>query len=327
MTTPPDDLTGIMAALTDGNPSILAIDGVIGTDIGLDAQGNPIIRIHVPDPDTPPDGLPDPVSGFPTMLVAGQQPTLLAALDINTYTPLRGGSMCSREQDPATLNIRSGTLGGLFYDKSTGQVVGLSNAHVLAGDDPSGSFTAGDPVYQPRQDVNSGPIGKLLRWEMPDTAPLFPGLGGKTFPYGLMGPWDAAVCSIDGRATTADVGQILDIGQVTALGSATLGDAVRKRGIATWLTHGVVKGIGGTFPFGNSSSAGGWWMTGQLTIEPVSPDVDFCGPGDSGSVVVNDNNEVVALLHGQGATEGYATDIIPLALQLNIDLAPPAPAP
>jgi hypothetical protein len=100
VTTPPDDLTGIMAALTDGNPSILAIDGVIGTDIGLDAQGNPIIRIHVPDPDTPPDGLPDPVSGFPTMLVAGQQPTLLAALDINTYPPSAAGACAAGSRIP-----------------------------------------------------------------------------------------------------------------------------------------------------------------------------------------------------------------------------------
>lgn len=78
-----------------------------------------------------------------------------------------------------------------------------------------------------------------------------------------------------------------------------LGEHVRKVGATTGLTGGTVVGLEVSLPPDGELPA----LSGQIVIRPLQDEgsekdgkVDFCRTGDSGAVVVNDNNEVAALL-------------------------------
>ncbi|MEV6864098.1 hypothetical protein AB0M44_24215 [Streptosporangium subroseum] len=66
-------------------------------------------------------------------------------------------------------------------------------------------------------------------------------------------------------------------------------------------------------------------MLGQIAIDVIpdpdlNPDGIWSNSGDSGSVVVNEANEIIGLHHAGDATTGYASDFGPLAIALDIDL-------
>ena len=65
-----------------------------------------------------------------------------------------------------------------------------------------------------------------------------------------------------------------------------------------------------------------WWMLGQMLIEvdeENTPDGIWSAPGDSGAVVVNLANDVVAMhWGGDGAGTGYATDIFAITTALTL---------
>lgn len=301
-------------ALNAAAPNLLQIPGVNGVDIGLADGGGFTIRILVNDPNDPPADLPAAVGDFSYVLVAGQ-PTLeqAAVPDTAKHDPVIGGVQIA----PASIVggvVHAGTLGCVFRN-SGNQPVGVSNAHVLCG-------AVGDVVQQPAPSTDPPPsserLGTVLKCLVPDTPSFIPG--------GLVsGTWDASLCVIDeGRAST--IGEIADIGTATAISSPRLGDRVRKRGHRTGVSHGVVEGIFGAYVASDHNGTPLWWMLGQVSIA-MTPDLGlnplgvWSMGGDSGSVVVNDNTEIVALhWGGDGNGRGYASDFSTLAIALGVSL-------
>lgn len=316
----PQEMADALAGL---GPEVLPLDGVNGIDVGLGRFGEFVIRLLVSDPDDPPEGLPDGFAGFPVVLVAGTPRIETGLPDAAKYAPVTGGIQLGRRQIVGGI-AGTGTLGCVFRDRFTGDPVGISNAHVLLGDIPAAGFAVGDVIQQPAPATDPPPLserlGTLLRWRFPDTPALFPSPGGG----GVSGFWDAAVCSIDeGRG--ASIGEVTEIGTVTGIGTARLGETVRKRGHRTGLTFGTVSGIFGSYAVYDSNGSFLWWMLGQIAIDVLAdPNLNPGGlwsdSGDSGSVVVNEANEIIGLHHAGDATSGYATDFGPLAIALDIGL-------
>jgi hypothetical protein len=313
----PDDVPPEMAAAVNAaSTSLLRLEGVNGIDIGLDEAGNFTIRVLVSDPDNPPLDLPESVGGFPFILVKGQ-PTLEQAsipdertLGVPGQPPIIGGIQIAPD---LVGDVTAGTLGCVFRN-SDGQPVAVGNAHVMCGSDTN-------IIKQAAGRMRLGTVQKCFA---PDT-PSFP-------PGPVSGFFDAAICSIDdGRPST--VGEIAEIGTATAISSPRIGDIVRKRGFKTGLSHGVVEGILGAYKVRDDQGNLKWFMLGQVSIV-IIPDLGqnplgvWSRGGDSGSVVVNNSNEIVALHWGgdrmpgdpADGHRGYATDFATVAIALEISL-------
>ncbi|MFF4605153.1 hypothetical protein ACFY12_20770 [Streptomyces sp. NPDC001339] len=307
-------------ALSDNLADPLPVEGVNGVDIGLDESGELAMRILVSDPDDPPGGLPETIGGFPVLLVRGDPVAEQRCVpDEMKHNALVGGIQIGPR---ATMDglAHAGTLGCILRDRASGDPVAISNAHVICG--------MGGVIQQPAPHtdppLSSEELGTVQHCEIPSTPAFFP------TPHmgGVSGFFDAATCSIDSaiiNGRTASVGEIADIGTVTGFGSPHLGDRVRKRGAQTRLSHGVVSGSLGSYQIRDENGKILWWMLGQTAITCL-PDLGLnpCGrwsrDGDSGAVVVNENNEIVALHFAGDGVNGYATDFATVAVALGVGL-------
>ncbi|MEV5936509.1 hypothetical protein AB0L56_28225 [Streptomyces sp. NPDC052079] len=316
---PADDVPIEMAAALNANAfGLLQLEGVNGIDVGVDDTDAYTLRILVNDPGDPPAALPESIGGFPYILVAGRPQLEQAGIpDQKTYgmpgtDPIMGGIQLA----PAAIvdgNVHAGTLGCVFHD-SAGSPVAVSNAHVICG-------AVGNTIQQPAPQTDPAPpierLGSLRQCLAPDTPSLFPG--------GLVsGFFDAALCAVDG-ARTAKVGTIADLGAATAISSPQVGSVVRKRGYSTGVSHGVVEGTLGAYVALDHDGSPLWMMLGQVSIVMIpdlglNPEGVWSRSGDSGSVVVNESNEIVALHWGGDGLRGYASDFAPIAFGFGIGL-------
>jgi hypothetical protein len=216
-------------------------------------------------------------------------------VDRARYDPLVGG-----------IEIMSsggvGTLGTVFYDKKWDRVLGITNDHVVRKHDR----TLAKNVYQPSVRSSEKPthlIGTVLSTD--ESA-------------------DAAIISITkanryeiNRAYTFD---IADIGTWRGTANVTIGTPVKKRGRTSRLTFGNVKYIRASYGS----------MTNQIGISPdTSRNQDFSLPGDSGSVILDDQNRIVALLWGAtdvgpdiGTAWGTAAEEVEKALYIAFGIDP-----
>lgn len=178
-------------------------------------------------------------------------------------------------------DVTAGTLGLWVKDRETGEVMLLSNNHVIAN---SNSADVGDPIIQPgRHDGGLSPsddIATLTRY----TEILFGAQGGNRY--------DGAVA---GDVDPADVDpEILQIGEpagVLPVDSLVVGLAVEKSGRTTGLTRGTINTVGAVIRvgYGNGREA---TFEDQVTITPGT----FSDGGDSGSSILDDNGNVAGLL-------------------------------
>jgi hypothetical protein len=303
----------MIVALNENTATILAIDGINGLDIGADADGNFVFRLLVADPEDPPIEAPESIAGFGVVFVAGD-PMLEAGIpDGARYEPLIGGIQIGRTEIIAGEGV-TGTLGCVLRDLATGASVAISNAHVMCTGNPP-TMQQPAPATDPAPGLET--FGTVLRCEFPNIPPLF-------FPGLPSGFWDAAVCSIDSRTST--IGEVADLGVVTGISSPQLGDVVRKRGYRTGVTHGVVEGIFGSYLAKERDGTPKWTLVGQVCIALI-PDLGlnplgiWSDSGDSGSVVLNSANEIVAQhWGGDGNGRGYASDFSTLAIALGVGL-------
>lgn len=306
------------AALTMNANGLLQLEGVNGIDVGIGAGGDYTLRLLVNDPDAPPFGLPDSIGGFPYVLVAGNPQLEQAGIpDRKRYgfpdtDPIMGGVQLAS----ATItggNVAAGTLGCVFRD-AAGLPVAVTNAHVVCG-------AVGVPIQQPAPQTDPAPsierLGSLRHCLAPDIPSLFPG--------GLVsGFWDAALCSVDGSRTSR-VGWIAEIGAATAISSPRIGSIVRKRGHRTGVSHGVVESTLGAYVARNHDGSARWMMLGQVSIAMIpdlglNPEGVWSRSGDSGSVVVDENNQIVALHWGDDGFRGCASDFATIASAFGIGL-------
>lgn len=193
-----------------------------------------------------------------------------------------------------------GTLGGLAWDKQTGDPMVLSNFHVLAS---RGYARAGLPVIQPgRGDGGTEIIATFDRHAM---------------DQGL----DAAVARLNGRRPLNN--NQLDLHPVMGMGTPQLGMRLCKSGRASGITHGLISGIGGVLKMRYPIS-GERLIRNVAHIVPLYQGTQVSAPGDSGSYWLDASTYQAVGLHFAGADDpeyALALDMTQVASALNIQVA------
>jgi hypothetical protein len=282
------------------------IPGVVGIDIGLREQGTELteqlaIRIFVADAANLPFGLQQAIAGIPVPVVIAQR-NFQPLADLARYDALIGGISIAAGHGPLGVSQRgAGTLGGFARDTLfPGSIVGVSCAHVIAAHD-SEEVRQGDPIVQPEGKVAaSREVGRLYRWSE---------------------PMDIAVFALN-SGVSAQM-RIAEAGPYRGMAKAKINDLVSKRGRTTRLTRGRVSGVG-LKVFGREGYDQGF----EIWTQEANPTI-FCDHGDSGSLIINQNNQVVGLLTMAGLSptwgvgvpgfvSGFAVQIIPAAAAVGI---------
>lgn len=271
---------------------VMAIDGVVGTGVGLDADGRPVIRVFTLEPGV--RGIPDRLDGVPVnlevtgMFVARSDPTTR----FDRPTPI-GVSTGHPE-------ITAGTIGARVTDGV--DVYILSNNHVLANQNDA---LLGDPALQPGAYDGGTVPDDVIGW-LHDYKPIDFDGGENTI--------DAAIALSNvgelGYSTPADDGYGTPSSMTT---EATVGQSVRKYGRTTGLTEGEVSEVSvavdvcyeAAGPRHCKKSAR---FVDQIAITPGS----FSGGGDSGSLIVDQTNHPVGLLFAGSSSRTLANRIDPV---------------
>ena len=208
------------------------------------------------------------------------------------------------------IDITAGTLGGLFRDNLTDNVVILSNNHVLAN---SNGASIGDPILQPGpHDGGTFPadhIANLTRFVEID-------FGG-------------AENRVDGAIATplspdSVIWNTREIGaetpsQARVLTEDDLGIFVHKSGRTTEHTQGFVQTLFATVQVKYDLFQKATFVD-QVIISQSPSEEAFSNGGDSGSLIYDSDNRVVGLLFAgsEGSEEEPATTIAnPINLVMN----------
>jgi len=316
---------------------LLKRSGITGVGVGYKITGGKktdelSIRVYVEDKrDVPERQMISPViDGVKTDVVERKfvlHPLYVPVSDVvpmadtGTYATLQGGislgpcrSLNITAADMACHGVTApgayltgGTLGAIVTDNASGDAMMLSNYHVMALDD---AWTAGDTMAQPSLlDTGSCPadiVGQLQRAV----------LGGHV---------DCAVASITNRPHSCD---IVEIGDVAGTAEAVLEEPVRKRGRTTGLTYGTVDDIDMDVTIDYCNGLGSVTLTDQIGIEVDAAQSSQIGNhGDSGSVVVNADNEIIGLYFAgtPAGTYGAANPIQAVLDALDVSVCVPAP--
>ncbi|MGW3381933.1 hypothetical protein ACWDCO_17310 [Streptomyces albogriseolus] len=280
--------------------------GVIAVDVGLreddvELTDELVIRVFVSNQENIPAIL-QPLLADTPFPIAVVERDFEPLGDSGRYRPVVGGISIAAAHGAAAIQQGIGTLGGLARDiLFPGSQVGVSCAHVIA--ESAEPVMQGDPIYQPEPGApGNQQIGALLRWS--ETT-------------------DIAICSTDVPVDYSIVG----IGAYSGMTEATVSDVIRKRGRSTDLTEGKVSGVGLRF-LGSGTPANGFEVWSRGGVPPL-----FCDHGDSGSLLIDDDNSVIGLLMqgglplrrfvtwGSGLSgyiSGIATQMIPAANSVGI---------
>jgi len=279
---------------------LLAIEGVEGTAIGLDKNGQLAVKVFTAGPAVA--GVPKTLDGVPVQVeVTGK----FYAQPMPDAPP--GQEKIEDEVDPTARFdrpvpigvstghplITAGTIGCRVKD-SAGNVYALSNNHVYADENQA---SIGDNVLQPgRVDGGVNPADAI------GTLDSFVNL---TFD-GSDNIIDAAIA----LTTPAMVDNTTPIGGYgipkSTITTAVLGQAVQKYGRTTGFTRGTVSEV--NFIGNVGYSAGTARFVGQIVI--VGTKGKFSRGGDSGSLIVTDpDKEPVGLLFAGGGRRTIANPI------------------
>jgi Peptidase S7, Flavivirus NS3 serine protease len=292
--------------------------GVTGVDIGFkEVGGNPTdtlaIRVLVEKKltDVPSSELvPQAIKGFPTDVIERKFELHPLTLDVrelilaadNKEYPVVTGGISIGPCRPVANRVWGGTLGAVVKDNVTGKPMILSNFHVLCVDK---SWSDGDPIAQPaRTDGGTCPIAEV----------------GVLKRAVLGGQVDCAAAELSSRQTDWEV---VEIGKINGRNTATVGETVRKRGRTTGLTYGTVDTVDLTVSLDFGHGIGTIELTNQIGIKPDPiRSAKFGDSGDSGSVIINDANEVVGLYFAGDPTNPYglANPIDAVLTALNVTM-------
>lgn len=225
----------------------------------------------------------------------------------NRLRPLRPGSSVGH------FDISAGTIGAIAEDAETGGYVILSNNHVLANENHA---TSGDAIIQPGQHDggkrSKDAIAKLVKW-----VDLLP---NKTNML------DAAIASVR-KSIDVDPRNYQGIGKLAGARTLPLelGMAVAKVGRTTGLTRGRISAIE-IDKVVVDYDLGALSFDDQVEIESTEAR-SFSAGGDSGSLILDDQNRGCALLFAGSETGGpnghgltYANPIEIVLKKLAIEL-------
>lgn len=252
------------------------------------------------------DIIPPEIEGFKTDVVVqvDRSPLAVCAEDQNNYRPIKGGIMINNYRNGSGSG-GSGTMGCLAQLDSDDSWVLLSNHHVLYGEKGKDDDDVGQPWVGCSWCCKTNVIGENI--DKDDNL-------------------DCAIATINDDISIENV--IEEIGDIqgNAIASPVSGERVRKRGARTGLTSGTVDFIDpGTQEITIVPNAVGGPTDdpGGCTNYEAGKTV-FAYYGDSGSVIVNDDNEVIALLYSGNfsttPTKVFANDIGRVQNELNITI-------
>jgi hypothetical protein len=306
-----NELTTIRETLKRNRDQLLKRSNVIATGVGYKITGGQItttlslvcsvIKKVAASQLSSRDMVPATLEGTPTDVV---QTGIIRALQSTTdkHRPAPGGVSIGHR------DITAGTLGCLV--QKDGQKFILSNNHVLAN---SNQAEIGDPILQPGPyDGGTYPDDHIAALEdfvpiniigQPSECPIATGttsllnglaklLGSQvrmeaTNQQALENLVDAAIARpLNSEDVTEE---ILQIGTIQGATAGELGMAIKKSGRTTGLTNGIIEqvDVSVNVQYGQNQIA---MFTDQLMAGAMSQG------GDSGSVVLDDNNRLVGLL-------------------------------
>jgi len=321
---------------------LLAIPGVHSVGIGPklkngERTGDYSIVVWVtrkmPLADVPPDQvIPAEIDGVKTDVVEHEVPIIHrsgdkshpAKEDGSTYDPLLGGCrvQLQRTRSDGAVVINEGTLGCLVTTTGTlpgipaGMVVGLTCHHVMydCGPDAGIGRNVGQPT--PADSCSkccSDIIGRALK--------------GKLI---LDGALIALKPQLKYQAEVTEIGPIsgsheVEPGEIPVVGPDVY--RVRKRGFRSGLTIGQIVSVEHSGSINDHDGNFCHTYGNALAIVARDPqNTPFAVPGDSGSAIVNDANQVVGIYFGGTPLSALATKISDLELELGIDVQTAAQA-
>jgi hypothetical protein len=278
--------------------SDLAPDRVLPAE--FEGVGIDVSELAPSQPDTDPGGDPDAPPDGPV----GSPRVPRGNGDDDKYRPLVGGIQVQTAHSGAG----TGTLGLILVHKTDAtQVFALTNFHVV----DSGSESAEADVTRVGQPTNFASSTKCC-------SRLF-----GTFVAGDRDTVrDAAAVQLDPgmqwMAEIVDVGAVSGTHTITVAEAATLTYSVQKRGAKTRLTGGVVEAINATHTTDGITRHNVTVVRPKYNLAVPDDEITyFADHGDSGSAVLNDDNEVVGLHYGGSLDEELG---VRKGLELPIDV-------
>jgi len=203
-----------------------------------------------------------------------------------------------------------GSIACFVKDRKTGKPMLLSNMHVVCQEDGNKTDLKGNPpvILQPAK-MNGGQATNKI------------GVAARGILDKRM---DAAVCFLDDTIawsnSTRPGGTVGSINIVGANSKYNANDPVWKCGAMSYISRGRIKDpnkpsakvphakFGGEINFEN-----------QIEVETLIAGREFQIPGDSGSGLMNANNEIIGLLHGGLKCGAIATPIQDVFDALDVD--------
>lgn len=328
----------IRPVLSQVRPELIKKANVVATGIGYkisDGQKTDELAI-ICSVDTkkslsklsPADQIPFQMNGITTDVVS-TGPITVFQNRTGRFRPAPGGVSIGHFQ------ITAGTLGCLV--QKNGELYILSNNHVMAN---SNEASAGDPILQPGpHDGGRGPGDEIAK--LSDFIPIrFESDGNGGTPCPLAGAATAVLnkmASAVGSTTrlrqyriTAEnnkvdcaiakpnnpdnlFGDILEIGSINSITEGLLGMDIKKSGRTTGLTTGTIEQVDVTarVNFGADKVA---VFEDQLLAGSMSQG------GDSGSAVLDEDNNIVGLLFAGSSTTTIINRIQNVFSALNVSL-------
>jgi len=297
-----------VTAQDEVTPSLMQRPEILGTAVGLDATGDPILVVYVNRDaayvEEAVRALPREVRGTP--------------VQVELMDEIRAMGYTAKQTPPISL----GTSGGWTYDLANGYCCGatlgalvrigtslyiLSACHVLEGDTVLGGNNriaqTGDPIIQP------GLIDEQCNTNLAQrVATLVKKRSLATSNT------DCAIASITSGMVRTD-GAILGIGTIShSTSAASLNQNVKKSGRTTGTTRSHVSGLNATVrvAFTRECHGGTYYKTFNGQIVVANPSNNFMKAGDSGALLVQDvssNPRAIGLLFAGNNTAAFANPI------------------
>ncbi|HEY7461418.1 MAG TPA: hypothetical protein VIC59_06055 [Gemmatimonadota bacterium] len=260
--------------------NLLALPGVVGTAVGLTADGRPAIKIYTRSARVA--GIPLSLEGAPVVVEqTGDFHTMELRAGRSTAGVAPLSNPTRRFGRPVPTGVSTGNAGecsagtiAARVKKPNGDVFALSNNHVYGLEN---SANIGSNVLQPgRFDTNCATHAGDVIGTLADFQPI-------NFSPTANNKIDAAIAATSTanlRNSTPADGYGRPFSSTMA---ASVGQDVQKFGRTTKLTHGEISGVNATVLIGYSS--GPARFVKQIIVSTSGP---FIQPGDSGSLLVTD---------------------------------------
>jgi hypothetical protein len=236
--------------------------------------------------------VPKTVNGIVTDVVEVGELKALEVLEVESVEPLQERTEKVRPAPPGVsighYLITAGTFGAVVYDNSTAQPMILSNNHVLANatNGHDGRAEINDPICQPGPlDFGFGDIQPYIIARLKKIVSLADSPDINVVDCALGEPLENSLIIPD----------ILEIGQVQGFAAPILNMDVKKSGRTTGLTFGQITVLDAMVDVNYGSGR-------ILRFDHQIITTNMSSGGDSGSLLLDENNMAVGLLFAGSST-------------------------